>query len=80
MHGNRSGDHVANSASRDERILLWITVQRARGPKVTGICSIDPVGNTAPLGRSAEKYGLDRLRDLNLELLAESVCCSLQGE
>jgi len=39
-----------------------------------------PVGNMAPLGRNTEKYGLGRLRDLNLELLAESVRCGLKGE
>ena len=41
---------------------------------------MDPVGNMSALGRNAEKYGLGRLGDLNLELLAESVRCGLKGE
>ena len=41
---------------------------------------MDHVGNMAPLGANTEKYGLGRLHDLNLELLAESVCRGLKGE
>jgi hypothetical protein len=48
--------------------------------RITGICSMRQVGNRSPAGRRAGEYALGRLRDLYLELLAESVGCGLQGE